>query len=100
MVRIYGRYCGPNWTAGKTRSAKDTPVSEFTRVKPIDELDDACLLHDWECRRNEGCTKASDIRLATRANRVAKNPKSTKKQKDAARLIRDGILLASKFRLK
>jgi len=100
MVRIYGRYCGPNWTAGKNQSAKDTPIEEFTKVKPIDDLDDACLLHDVECRRNNGCTKASDIRLATRANRVLKDLKSSKKQKQAAKLIRDGILLASKIRLK
>tara|TARA_R110001606_G_scaffold356382_1_gene507739 strand:+ start:703 stop:1005 length:303 start_codon:yes stop_codon:yes gene_type:complete len=100
MVRIYGRYCGPNWTAGKNRSAKDTPIEAFTKVKPIDALDDACLLHDVECRRNNGCTKASDIRLATRANRVVRDPKSTKKQKEAAKIVRNGILLASKFRLK
>ena len=99
MVRIYGKYCGPNWTAGKVRAAADTPAEEFTKVKPIDELDDACLLHDWECRR-DGCSSSADLRLAQRARAVAANPKSSKKAKKAAIVIANGITLASLTRLK
>jgi len=99
MVKIYGRYCGPNWTAGKNRAAADTPPSEFQRVKPIDRLDDACRMHDWECRSG-GCSRKADVRLAIRANNVLKSRFSTRKQKKFARIIRDGISLASLTRLK
>ena len=99
MVKIYGKYCGPGWTAGKKRDAADTPVGEFTRVKPIDALDDACLLHDWECRKG-GCSKAADRRLMSRAIAVSKDPKESKKTRAAAALIADGMLLTSFIRLK
>lgn len=99
MVKIYGRYCGPNWTAGKNRAANQTPLSEFQRVKPIDKLDEACRIHDLECRA-EGCSRKADARLAIRANRVLKSESSTKNQKKFARIIRDGITLASLTRLK
>jgi hypothetical protein len=100
MVRIYGRYCGPGWTAGKARDAKDTPDSEFFRVRPIDALDNACRSHDWRCKRDNGCTSNSDRLLANAADAVAKDPKSTKKQVKAAKVIRDGIMIASRIRLK
>ena len=100
MVRIYGRYCGPNWTAGQTRAAEDTPKSEFFRVRPIDALDNACRSHDWRCKRDNGCTKNADRLLANAADSVARDPKSTPTQVKAAKLIRDGIMIASRFRLK
>lgn len=100
MVKIYGRYCGPNWTAGQNRSAEDTPKSEFFRVRPIDALDNACRSHDWRCKRDNGCTKNADRLLANAADSVAKDPKSTISQIRAAKLIRDGIMIASRFRLK
>lgn len=99
LVKIYGRYCGPNWTAGKVRAAADTPKSEFERVRPIDKLDAACQIHDWECRQG-GCSRKADVRLAFRANQVLKSRSSTKTQKKFARIIRDGISLASLTRLK
>jgi len=100
MVKIYGRYCGPGWTAGKARDAKDTPKSEFFRVRPIDALDNACRSHDWRCKRDDGCTKNSDRLLANAANVVANDPKEPKETRIAARLIRDGIMIASRIRLK
>jgi len=100
MVKIYGRYCGPGWTAGKARDAKDTPDSEFFRVRPIDALDNACRSHDYRCKRDGGCTSNSDRLLANAANNVLKDPKSTQKQKAAARVIRDGIMIASRIRLQ
>ena len=100
MVKIYGQYCGPGWTAGKARAAKDTPADEFFRVKPIDALDNACRSHDWRCKRDGGCTSNSDRLLANAANDVANDPKSTGKQKTAAIIIRDGIMIASRIRLK
>jgi len=100
MVRIYGRYCGPNWTAGKNRAAKDTPDEEFFRVTPIDALDNACRSHDWRCKRDKGCTSNSDRLLANAADRVAKDPKESPKTRAAAKIIRDGIMIASRIRLK
>lgn len=100
MVKIYGQYCGPGWTAGKARDAKDTPNSEFFRVRPIDALDNACRSHDYRCKRDNGCTSNSDRLLANAANEVAKDPNSTKKQVRAAKIIRDGIMIASRIRLK
>lgn len=100
MVKIYGQYCGPGWTAGKARDAKDTPTSEFFRVKPIDALDNACRSHDWRCKRDDGCTKNADRLLANAANDVANDPKSTAKQVRYAKIIRDGIMIASRIRLK
>jgi hypothetical protein len=100
MVRIYGRYCGPNWTAGKNRSAEDTPKEEFFRVRPVDALDNACRSHDWRCKRDKGCTSNSDRLLANAADAVAKDPKSSKKQIAAAKIIRDGIMIASRIRLR
>jgi hypothetical protein len=100
MVKIYGRYCGPNWTAGKARAAKDTPESEFFRVRPIDALDNACRSHDFRCKRDGGCTSNSDRLLANSANNVANDPKESKETRIAARVIRDGIMIASRIRLK
>ena len=100
MVKIYGQYCGPGWTAGKARSAKDTPKEAFFAVAPIDALDNACRSHDWRCKRDGGCTSNSDRLLANAANKVANDPKSTLKQKSAAIIIRDGIMIASRIRLE
>ena len=100
LVKIYGRYCGPNWTAGKVRAAEDTPDSEFFRVRPIDALDNACRSHDWRCKRDDGCTKNSDRLLANAADKIARDPKSTAKQVRFAKIIRDGIMIASRVRLK
>ncbi len=100
MVKIYGQYCGPGWTAGKARDAKDTPNSEFFRVRPIDALDNACRSHDYRCKRDGGCTKNSDRLLANAADKIAKDPEASQKTRIAARVIRDGIMIASRIRLK
>jgi len=100
MVKIYGRYCGPGWTAGKKRSAAETPLSEFERVNPIDALDNACYSHDYRCKRDGGCTSNSDRLLANAANKVANDPKESKKTRVAAAIIRDGIMIASRIRLE
>jgi len=100
MVKIYGRYCGPGWTAGKARAAKDTPKEAFFAVKPIDALDNACRSHDWRCKRDGGCTSNSDRLLANAADKVAKDPSESRETRIAARVIRDGIMIASRIRLE
>ena len=100
MVKIYGRYCGPGWTAGKARAAKDTPNEEFFRVRPIDALDNACRSHDYRCKRDGGCTSNSDRLLANAADRISKDPKESVKTRAAAKIIRDGIMIASRIRLE
>ena len=72
LVKIHGRYCGPDWTAGRAISAED-----YLRDNPdtakwpsgIDPLDNACKLHDISCARNGQCTRAGDTALIRAANR-------------------------------
>lgn len=45
MVRGYGNWCGPGWTAGKHMNAEDM-TEEDREVPAIDGLDMACKRHD------------------------------------------------------
>jgi len=67
LVRIHGNYCGPNWTGGKSLASND-PQVDWT-VKPIDQLDNACRIHDISCSQG-GCTAADDRRLARKATMI------------------------------
>ena len=68
MVRIHGRYCGPNWTHGRRIPASD--YDKYREVKPIDALDRACQAHDKDCSKG-GCSKKGDEALIRRALIVA-----------------------------
>lgn len=68
MVKIHGNYCGPNWTAGKARPAKD--IDRLPYVAPTDDLDAACLAHDRDCARG-GCSSKADRRLRNQALMIA-----------------------------
>ena len=68
MVRIHGRYCGPNWTHGRNIPAKDYDL--YPEVTPIDALDRACQAHDKDCSQG-GCSKKGDSLLVRRALVVA-----------------------------
>jgi len=67
LVRIHGNYCGPNWTGGKPYAANDSRVD--WSVKPMDQLDTACRIHDIACSKG-GCTSADDRRLARKATMI------------------------------
>ena len=72
IVKIHGRYCGPNWTAGRNVAAAD-----YLKANPdfsswpqgIDPLDNACKRHDYNCAIHDGCTKADDTLLIKAASR-------------------------------
>lgn len=56
-MRVYGNWCGPGWTAGQYKDAKDL-TDEDREVPPIDELDAHCkthdiLLHDYPDKADE-----------------------------------------------
>ena len=56
-MRAHGNWCGPGWTAGQYKDAKDL-TEEDRNVPPVDELDAHCkthdiLLHDYPDRADE-----------------------------------------------
>lgn len=95
LVRIYGRWCGPNWTDGRRISALDYKQAggDF-KGRCVDALDCACRAHDKACARPSGCSAKADRKLAvvaaTRAL-VSRNPA----ERAYARLIAAGILAVS-----
>lgn len=68
IVKIHGRYCGPNWTHGRAVPASD--YYKYPEVQPIDALDAGCQAHDKDCA-NGGCSKRGDLALADVAIVVA-----------------------------
>jgi hypothetical protein len=99
-VRIHGNYCGPGWTAGMKRSAKDVPIEDYKRVDPTDMLDSACRRHDWECGHvppTSDCSKEADARLIKSAMSVAKSKKSSMGLRAKALAVAAGMTGAKKF---
>ena len=99
MVKIYGRWCGPNWTNNQNISARDYLLSGGSfKTKCKDSLDCACRAHDQDCASSElGCSKTGDTRLLTVAARIVANPLQkviNPKRYVAARIIRDGMAIS------
>jgi hypothetical protein len=67
-MKVWGNYCGPNWTAGQPRPAKDIDLLPY--VAPTDALDQACMAHDRACSKG-GCTRKADRSLRDTALLVA-----------------------------
>ena len=66
LVKIHGRWCGPNWTGGRKLSAAQYAKRGYDwNSSCSDPLDCACRDHDFSCKT--GCTKAADTRLIRRA---------------------------------
>lgn len=68
-MRAHGNWCGPGWTAGQYKDAKDL-TDEDRNVPAVDELDAACKehdidLHDYPERANE-----INERFINKANRL------------------------------
>ena len=94
IVKIHGRYCGPDWTHGRRISAKD--YDKYPEVTPIDRLDQACQAHDKDCSQG-GCSKKGDSLLVRQALAVAAttlNPQL----RTTALLVAAGIPAARTFR--
>lgn len=61
-TRIYGNWCGPNWTGGFVESFDPRHVKDYKR--PIDKIDEVCQRHDicyFNCRKGQPCNP--DARL-------------------------------------
>jgi len=64
MVKIHGRWCGPNWTGGRKLSAAQYAKRGYDWSSSCsDPLDCACRAHDKSCSAVKGCSKAADTRL-------------------------------------
>lgn len=95
MVRLYGRWCGPNWTDGRTISAGEYLQQGGDFKSPCkDSLDCACRSHDESCARSGGCTAKADRSLARKAAWIALTT-TDPLEKQAAKLISSGIFVAS-----
>ena len=69
VVKIHGFYCGPRWTRGKHHP--ESKMFDLEYVRPIDELDYACMIHDTSIAM-KGTSRSSDLQLAEDARRIAK----------------------------
>jgi len=94
MVRLYGNWCGPGWTAGQNLDAADMKPSDFG-VKCKDKLDCACKRHDIDVYHG-GRSRASDNRLIKAALKISLNPFVSPIQRQAARFIAGGMMLGRK----
>jgi RHS repeat-associated protein len=60
LVKIYGNWCGPNWTGGTEKPYDQIPVQNIPKLKPpVDILDACCAGHDIchsDCRWGFPCT--------------------------------------------
>ena len=95
MVRLYGRWCGPNWTDGRAISARDYLLQGGDFKSPCkDRLDCACREHDRGCSRSSGCSAKDDRRLSAKAAWIALTT-TNPIEREAAKLIASGIFAAS-----
>ena len=75
MVRIYGNWCGPSWTAGRNIDALEYKNQGGQFDEPcIDKLDCACRDHDRDCANPLGCSRSGDSKLIKTALEVSLNP--------------------------
>ena len=81
-VKIHGLWCGPSYTAGKHIAAIDTPDSAWDEVGATDKLDQACKLHDWNCKQDNAkfgdCSQKTDQKLINAAHEIATSSKYPK----------------------
>jgi len=98
MVRIYGNWCGPGWTAGRDIDALTYKEQGGKFDEPCkDKLDCACRKHDRDCAHPLGCSKKGDSALIKTALSVATNPRNrifNPALADTAALIAAGIAAA------
>ena len=90
--KIHGHYCGSNWTRAKNHP--EAKMFQLDFVKPIDDLDYACMLHDEDIAKN-GSSRSGDLLLAKRATKVALlNPRL----RGIALSVAAGMRVAAQFR--
>lgn len=98
MVKLHGRWCGPNWTNNRAIAARDYLLQGGSfRSKCNDRLDCACRTHDKGCASSEkGCSFADDTKLMRSAQRILNNPLlmiTNPRMYAAARIVRDSMSL-------
>ncbi|WP_460710957.1 RHS repeat-associated core domain-containing protein, partial [Lysobacter terrae] len=57
LIKIYGFWCGPDWTGGR----KEEFSPEHIYRRPVDRLDTSCMNHDmcyYTCRAGFPCDKS------------------------------------------
>ena len=92
MVKIHGNWCGPNWTAGQIKPAKDMIPSDY-RVPCTDKLDCACKVHDIDVFERGGRTRGSDSRLSNVAIRIAYDFRQPRWLRKKALVVAYGMLI-------
>lgn len=59
LVKLYGNWCGPNWTGGYSKPYNELDDSQRkVALQPVDTLDACCMAHDItyaNCRENYPC---------------------------------------------
>jgi len=99
MVRIHGRWCGPNWTNGRIQTAREYKLKGGTFQTPCDDkLDCACRTHDKACSGKLGCSADADRKLMKSAQQILDNPLNLIRNPimyGKARVVRDVMTLAS-----
>lgn len=98
MVRIYGNWCGPGWTAGRRIGALEYKQQGGQFDEPcLDKLDCACRNHDRDCANPLGCSRKGDEKLIRTALQVSLDPRNRIFRSDLANkaaLIAAGITAA------
>lgn len=95
MVRIHGRWCGPNWTDGQAIDALTyKQMGGDFKGKCIDKLDCACRKHDQDCANERGCSAAGDRKLMRAALLVSLTTRNAALSAKA-KLVAAGITAAS-----
>lgn len=78
MVKVWGRWCGPNWTGGRAIPAKDYDWANDPSPNSSDDLDFACKLHD-RVYGDGGDRARADKLLQNTATKIAlTNPLTSK----------------------
>jgi len=76
MVRVWGRWCGPSWTAGRAIPAKDYDWVNDPSPGVQDNLDMACRIHDRTYGTFGDTSKADKLLRNTALKIAAANPLS------------------------
>ena len=95
MVRIHGRWCGPNWTDGRNIGALAYKQAggDF-KGRCVDKLDCACRDHDKDCANTRGCSAKADRKLIREALLVSLTTRNASLS-SKAKLLAAGIGAAS-----
>ncbi len=77
LVKLYGSWCGPNWSGGYRRQYDQLDSAERrVALPPIDNLDQCCQLHDIKyanCRTEFPCNADTRKKCFQQADRTLKS---------------------------